>query len=112
MTVTNRTRLLARDVGEIALATAAGAPGEPRTAAAALCDLGDTEIGVWSIGAGIARDTEVDEVFVVLTGRATVTVAGGETLHVGPGSAVRLYAGDRTTWQVHEPLRKLYVALG
>ncbi|WP_426560902.1 cupin domain-containing protein [Angustibacter sp. McL0619] len=112
MTAANRARLLAPDVGALVLELAEAVPGEPPTAAAALCDLGEAEVGVWSIGAGVARDTEVDEVFVVLSGRATVIVEDGETLHVGPGSAVRLFAGDRTTWQVHESLRKLYVALG
>jgi uncharacterized cupin superfamily protein len=86
--------------------------GEPATASTAMADVGGAEVGVWSIGTGVARDTEVDEVFVVLTGRATITFDGGELLHVGPGSAVRLHAGERTTWQVHEQLRKLYVALG
>lgn len=68
------------------------------------------ELGVWETGPGIERDTEVDEVFVVLAGAATVEVADAATLPVRAGSAVRLHAGDRTTWTVTEPLRKLYVA--
>ncbi|GAA4356461.1 cupin domain-containing protein [Angustibacter luteus] len=105
-------RLLSPDVGALALTAADPVDDEPRTAAATLDTLGDTEIGVWSIDLGVARDTEVDEVFVVLSGRASVSVEGAETLELAPGSAVRLNAGDRTTWVVHEPLRKLYIAVG
>jgi uncharacterized cupin superfamily protein len=104
-------RLLAADVAALALVADAPVEGEPTSAAATLDALGDSEIGVWSIGAGVARDVEVDEVFVVLSGRATIAVEDGGSLDVGPGSAVRLHAGDRTTWTVHESLRKLYVAL-
>jgi uncharacterized cupin superfamily protein len=44
----------------------------------------------------------------VLTGRATIEVEDGPTLEVGPGDAGLLHAGDRTTWTVHEDLRKIY----
>lgn len=53
-------------------------------------------------------DTEANELFVVVNGRATVAVAGGETLRIGPGDACVLREGDRTTWTVHETLRKAY----
>ncbi|WP_262391854.1 cupin domain-containing protein [Nocardiopsis sp. CNR-923] len=33
---------------------------------------------------------------------------GGPTLEVGPGDACVLREGDRTTWTVHETLRKAY----
>ncbi|TNM70333.1 cupin domain-containing protein [Streptomyces sp. NP160] len=72
------------------------------------------EVGLWEMTPGAARDTEADEVFVVLSGRATVTVSSqddDELLELTAGSVVRLRAGDRTTWTVHEPLRKLYVQL-
>ncbi len=106
-------RMLAADVHTLELTPdGAAEPGEPSTATLSLAALGAVDVGVWSIDEGVAHDTEVDEVFVVLSGRATVTVEDGEVLELGPGSAVRLLAGDRTTWQVHEPLRKLYVALG
>ena len=59
---------------------------------------------------GVARDIEVDEVFVVLSGRATVEVDGGPTYAIAAGDIVRLNAGDQTTWTVHETLRKVYVA--
>jgi uncharacterized cupin superfamily protein len=69
----------------------------------------DLEVGVWQHGAGASRDVEADEVFVVLSGRATVEVEGGPVLEVGPGDIGLLAAGARTTWTVHETLRKVYV---
>lgn len=69
----------------------------------------DLEVGVWQHGVGGSRDVEADEVFVVLFGRATVEVEDGPVLEVGPGDVGLLAAGSRTTWTVHEPLRKVYV---
>jgi hypothetical protein len=60
-----------------------------------LATLGTAEVGLWGMEPGTDHDTEVDEVFVVLA----------------PGVAVRLHAGERTTWVVTETLRKVYVAL-
>ncbi|MER5894315.1 cupin domain-containing protein [Streptomyces sp. NPDC001876] len=64
--------------------------------------------GVWQITPGIVTDTEEDEMFVVLSGSATIEVEGGRTLAVGPGDLAVLSRGDRTTWTVHETLRKAY----
>ncbi|MXM64489.1 DUF861 domain-containing protein [Streptomyces sp. HUCO-GS316] len=64
--------------------------------------------GIWQITPGVVTDTEADELFVVLSGSATIEVADGPTLTVGPGDMAVLRAGDRTTWTVHETLRKVY----
>ncbi|QEU81108.1 cupin domain-containing protein [Streptomyces subrutilus] len=64
--------------------------------------------GIWQITPGVVTDVEADELFVVVAGRATIEVEGGGTLEVGPGSACVLREGDRTTWTVHETLRKAY----
>ncbi|MFE6282218.1 cupin domain-containing protein [Streptomyces sp. NPDC057877] len=64
--------------------------------------------GVWQITPGVVTDTEADELFVVVSGSATIEVEGGPTLTVGPGDLVVLREGDRTTWTVHETLRKAY----
>ncbi|MFJ7166134.1 cupin domain-containing protein [Streptomyces globosus] len=64
--------------------------------------------GIWQITPGVVTDTEADELFVVVSGRATVEVEGGAALEVGPGSACVLREGDRTVWTVHETLRKVY----
>lgn len=85
--------------------------GTPSTAWAALgaTPAGD-EVGVWEMTAGAARDVEADEVFVVLSGRASVELVDeGRTLELGPGSVGWLDAGTRTVWTVHETLRKVYI---
>lgn len=84
--------------------------GQPVVGSRSLTTIGEIEIGVWEISDGVSTDTEVDEVFVVLSGTATVEFHDGEVLHLAPGSVVRLFSGDRTTWTVHEKLRKVYIA--
>jgi uncharacterized cupin superfamily protein len=69
-----------------------------------------SEVGLWEAGPGTDTDTEVDEVFLVLSGAGTVTFEGGSTIELRPGVLVRLAAGDRTTWEITARLRKLYVA--
>ncbi|MEU5325410.1 cupin domain-containing protein [Streptomyces parvus] len=64
--------------------------------------------GIWQITPGVVTDTEANELFVVVSGRATVAVEGGATLEIGPGDACVLREGDRTMWTVHETLRKAY----
>jgi uncharacterized cupin superfamily protein len=68
--------------------------------------------GVWEITPGVVTDVEADEVFVVLSGRATIAFEEGPTLDVGPGDVATLRAGDRTVWTVHETLRKVYAVSG
>ena len=64
--------------------------------------------GIWQITPGVVTDTEADEMFVVISGRATIEVADGPAFEVGPGDVCVLREGDRTTWTVHETLRKAY----
>ncbi|MFJ8823425.1 cupin domain-containing protein [Streptomyces sp. NPDC102467] len=64
--------------------------------------------GIWQITPGVVTDTEANEMFVVVSGRATVEVEGGAVLELGPGTAAVLREGDRTTWTIHETLRKAY----
>ncbi|MGD9958887.1 cupin domain-containing protein [Nocardioides sp.] len=84
--------------------------GEPTAASTPLDSLGGVEIGIWEMTVGGARDTEVDEVFIVVSGRGTVRFDDGEELALSPGVAVRLSAGEQTSWTVHETLRKVYIA--
>lgn len=85
--------------------------GAPSAGATVLHEDAD-ELGVWEMTPGTATDVEADELFVVLSGRATVRFDEPElpTIELAPGSVVRLTAGMRTTWVVHETLRKVYVA--
>jgi uncharacterized cupin superfamily protein len=89
--------------------------GEPRVASAVLHESAPTEPGgrvvergVWEITPGVVADVEADEMFVVLSGRATIDFEDGPTLEVGPGDVVVLPEGAVTRWTVHETLRKVY----
>jgi hypothetical protein len=64
--------------------------------------------GVWQITPGVVRDVEADELFVVVSGRATVEVEDGPTLELEPGVVGVLRAGDRAVWRIHETLRKVF----
>ena len=108
-------RLLAPDLRSTTLSPEPVAPedvveGSPTTAALTIGTVGGVEVGAWEMSEGTVRDTEVDEVFVVLSGRGTVTFSDGERLDLAPGVAVRLTAGERTEWTVVEKLRKVWVA--
>ena len=70
---------------------------------------GAGEVGIWQIDPGTVHDVEVDEVFVVLSGRATILAEGSTGTVVAPGDVVRLRAGTATTWVVTERLRKVYL---
>ena len=85
--------------------------GAPTTGWAALGETASGEsVGVWEMTPGTMSDTEADEVFVVIAGRATVELLDeSQTLELSPGSVVWLTAGTRTVWTVHETLRKVYV---
>lgn len=88
--------------------------GAPAVGSASLATLGGVEVGVWECTAGVATDTEVDEIFVVISGRARIdfTSPALPSIEVGPGDLVRLAAGMQTVWTVTETLRKVYIASG
>ncbi|MGX5773048.1 cupin domain-containing protein [Microbacterium trichothecenolyticum] len=69
-------------------------------------------IGVWEHTPGTSTDVEADEVFVVLSGSATVSFDDPalEPMELRAGSVARLTAGMRTVWTVTETLRKVYIA--
>jgi uncharacterized protein len=64
--------------------------------------------GIWQITPGVVTDTEANELFVVISGRATMEIKGGETIELGPGDACVLEEGAESIWTVHETLRKAY----
>lgn len=86
--------------------------GSPTAASVPLATIGGVEVGIWEMTPGAASDVEADEVFVVLTGRASIAFDDPALppLEVGPGSVVRLAEGQRTAWTITETLRKVYVA--
>ncbi len=112
----NDGRLLSADVrtqqGSAAPVEAADVlAGSPETTTIPLADLGEAEFGIWEITAGTVRDTEADEIFVVLSGSGSVGFEDGTSIDLSAGVAVRLRAGERTVWRIDETLRKVYVAI-
>lgn len=83
--------------------------GDPRVGSAEVASTPGVEVGVWSHTPGVSTDTEADEVFIVLSGRARIEFADGAALDVGPGDIGVLPRGAQTTWTIHEELRKVYV---
>nr|WP_163797058.1 cupin domain-containing protein [Mycolicibacterium sediminis] len=84
--------------------------GEPTTASQTLTEIDGVEVGVWEMTPGTMSDVEAEEVFVVLSGSATVAFADDSpSLDLRAGDVVRLATGARTVWTVTETLRKVYV---
>lgn len=86
--------------------------GAPSTGIRELGPFAGVEVGIWEMTEGAAVDTEIDEVFIVLAGRARVEFIDPSlpSIEVRAGSVVRLAAGMQTLWAVHETLRKVYIA--
>ncbi len=83
--------------------------GEPTVRSLSLYQDDTLAIGIWQHSVGVSTDVEVDEVFVVLSGRATIELDDGATVQVSAGDVAVLPAGARTTWTIHETLRKVYL---
>ncbi len=84
--------------------------GDPRTGVVELGRFAGLDIGIWEMTPGVMRDIEAEEVFVVLSGAATVDFADGSApLPLGPGDVVRLTAGTETAWTGTETLRQVYL---
>ena len=84
--------------------------GDPQTGILDLCQVGETDVGIWELTEGTVRDTEVEELFIVLSGKGRVDFGSGETVDLSPGVCVRLHEGERTTWTVTETVRKIWIA--
>lgn len=95
--------------------------GDPAQGVVELGEIGGAETGIWELRGGTVTDTEVDELFVVLSGGATIELlsepgvesdpsAEPRTVEVGPGDVMRLVAGTRTRWTVRDHIRKVYIA--
>ncbi len=85
--------------------------GEPAAGSVVLGEFAGSEVGVWEHTVGTSTDVEADELFVVLSGAATVEFVDDERfVHLGPGTVLRFEAGQRTVWTVTETLRKVYLS--
>jgi uncharacterized protein len=83
--------------------------GEPTAAVFELGFVGGTDVGIWEMTVGVARDVEADEFFVVLSGAGLLRLGDGTEIALRPGLAVHLVAGEHTEWTITETLRKVYV---
>ena len=85
--------------------------GAPETGILELEDFAGMSMGIWEHTQGVSTDTEVDEVFIVISGGATIEFINDDTppLEVKPGDIVRLAAGAKTRWIVSDHLRKVYL---
>lgn len=84
--------------------------GRPSTGTATLGTFSDLEVGIWEMTPGVMRDVENAEIFVVLSGSATVEFTDGAApLVLSGGDVVRFVAGTETVWTVTETLRKVYL---
>ncbi len=72
---------------------------------------GAVEAGVWECTPGTftAFRDGYDEVAHIVSGKATVVAADGNTCELEAGSTLVTPAGWRGTWTVHESVRKTYV---
>lgn len=84
--------------------------GNTTTGAVSVDDFAGLDVGVWEMSVGVMTDVEADELFVVLSGSATVEFADDSpTISIGAGDLVRLAPGAKTVWTVTETLRKVYL---
>ncbi len=84
--------------------------GNPETSDLILAESEDgTEVaGLWRCTPGVSTDTEVEESFLVITGKATIEFEDGSSIEVGPGDTHRFNGGEKTTWTVEETLLKAF----
>jgi uncharacterized cupin superfamily protein len=89
------------------LAEATGAPMQTR--GRTVWEDGSLSAGIWECTAGPSYWVQAEnEVIQVLAGRMTVTIDGGEPVHVGAGDLAIFHKGWSGTWEIHETIRKVY----
>lgn len=83
--------------------------GTPETSELTLAESGDGQVsGLWRCTPGVVNDTEVEESFLVITGKATLTYEDGRQFTLEPGVTHSFEGGERTTWNVEETILKAY----
>ncbi len=87
--------------------------GRPMEAADSLWEHNRLDVGRWECSPGrfpFRRDG-YQEVFTILSGRATLHVDGGPSFELVPGSMLLTPSGTTGEWVVHETVRKAYVTI-
>jgi uncharacterized cupin superfamily protein len=85
--------------------------GEPRISGRVLwrSDDGKTATGLWECTPGTIGGSFVfTETDYLLTGRMTCTLPDGGTFEAKAGDVLLWPEGTKTTWEVHETVRKLF----
>lgn len=85
--------------------------GSPRQGTLELGSIGGCETGIWELRGGTVIDTEIDEVFVVISGEARIELLDeSRSVDVKTGDVMRLKAGTRSRWTVKDHIRKVYLS--
>ena len=93
---------------------AAGQPfGEVHWLRTASGGAGQLFTGLWKHGcATFDYVFPGDETFQVLEGTVSISIAGGQTVDLGPGDIVSFAKGQASTWTIKTPLKKFFVISG
>lgn len=60
-------------------------------------------------GPAVSTDTEVEEIFVILSARRACDFGRRDRAATGPGTVGTLKKGEATRWEVDEPLKKVWI---
>jgi uncharacterized protein len=84
--------------------------GNPHESTNVLWANNQLDVGVWECTPGTFAATRIgyDEVFLCLSGRATMTADNGMRFDLAPGSVLYTPAGFVGTWDISETFRKVY----
>jgi len=85
--------------------------GEVTTGETEVDTIAELAVGVWEHSVGTSTATEIYEVFVVISGRGRITDDEGNVIELAPGVVGVLSAGARTTWEITEPIRQVWITL-
>jgi uncharacterized protein len=83
--------------------------GNPTTGNQVIGITESMKTGVWEHSIGVSTDEEAEEIFVVLAGKGRVVLENGNVMLLAPGVVGKFRAGEKTRWEIDEPLRKVWV---
>lgn len=83
--------------------------GNPKTSSLTLAESKEgAESGLWRCTPGVVTDTEVEESFLVITGKGSIEFEDGSTIELEPGVTHRFAGGEKTKWTVTETILKAF----
>jgi uncharacterized protein len=86
-------------------------PGQQERSATAWAESDNVRTGFWECGTGTftAVREGAHEICYIVSGRASLHDGTGSVTEIGPGTVLALPAGWKGTWEVHEPVEKMFV---